>query len=321
MHLRPLGKTDIRVSAVALGLWPIAGMTSPDVNDTDSLTTIAAALDSGINFFDTAYCYGAHGESERMLARTLGHRRNEIVIATKGGIHWDAAGQRQMDGRPETLRREFDESLRRLNTDHVELLYLHGPDPTIDIAESAGELKRILDSGKARSIGASNVSLAQLQRFATVCPIAAYQPCYNMLQREIEADTLPWCREHGVSVCNYWPLMKGLLTAKFSRDHQFDPRDGRKKYPMFQGDEWRKSQDFLDQLRIIANETGHTVAQVVVNWTIHQPGITSALCGAKRPDQIRDTAGAMGWKLSEDHINRIDQAIANRGTLVARTAI
>src|SRR5256885_15140766 len=99
MQLRPLGNTDIRVSAVALGLWPIAGMTSLDVNDVDSLATIAAALESGINFFDTAYCYGANGESERMLARALGHRRDEIVIATKGGVHWDAAGQRQLDGR------------------------------------------------------------------------------------------------------------------------------------------------------------------------------------------------------------------------------
>ena len=321
MELRPLGKTSIRVSPVALGLWPIAGMTSLDVNDADSLATIAAALDCGINFFDTAYCYGANGESERLFARAIGNRRDQVVIATKGGIHWDADRKMQHDARPETLRRELDESLERLNTDRVDLLYLHSPDPKIDIAESAGELKRLLESGKTRSIGVSNVSLDQLERFAAVCPVTAYQPAFNMLQREIEADRLPWCREQGVSVCNYWPLMKGLLTGKFSRDHQFDPRNGRQKYPMFQGDEFQKNQNFIDDLRAIAAETGHTTAQVVVNWTIHRPGITSALCGAKRPEQIRETAAAMHFRLTPDQLERIDQAILNRGPVASRGAV
>src|SRR5215475_675030 len=173
MELRTLGKTSIRVTPVALGLWPIAGMTSLDVNDADSLATIAAALDAGINFFDTAYCYGANGESERLFARAIGNRRDQVVIATKGGIHWDTDRKMQHDARPETLRRELDESLQRLNTDRVDLLYLHSPDPKIDIAESAGELKRLLDSGKTRSIGVSNVSLDQLERFAAICPVAA----------------------------------------------------------------------------------------------------------------------------------------------------
>jgi aryl-alcohol dehydrogenase-like predicted oxidoreductase len=119
----------------------------------------------------------------------------------------------------------------------------------------------------------------------------------------------------------YWPLMKGLLAGKLARDHVFDARDGRRKYPMFSGDEWEKNQDFVDKLRAIAAETGKTVAQVVINWTIHRPGITVALCGAKRPDQLRDNAGAMGWRLSADHLARIDQAIVARGTPVTRGAV
>jgi aryl-alcohol dehydrogenase-like predicted oxidoreductase len=321
MELRFLGTSDIRISPVALGTWPMAGMTSLDVNDTDSLSSIDAALETGINFFDTAYCYGAKGESERLLARALGSRRKEVVIATKGGIHWEESGQRVSDARPATLRRECEESLRRLNTSWVDLLYLHGPDPQVPVAESAGELKRLLDEGKTRSVGVSNVSLAQLRDFAAVCPVVAYQPCYNMLQREIEADILPWCREQNIAVCVYWPLMKGLLTAKFDRNHQFTMNDGRKKYPMFQGEEWEKNQDFLDDLRAVAKEVGHTVPQVVVNWTIHQPGITCALCGAKRPEQIRDTAAAMDWALSEAHLTRINRAIALRGKIASRTAV
>jgi aryl-alcohol dehydrogenase-like predicted oxidoreductase len=316
-----LGKTHIHVSSVALGTWPMAGMTSLEVNENDSLATITAALEAGINFFDTAYCYGANGESEKLLARALRHCRDEVVIATKGGIHWDTDGKQVSDARPATLRKECEESLRRLNTDWIDLLYLHSPDPQVPIMDSAGELKRLMDEGKTRSAGVSNVSLQQLREFNAVCPLEAYQPRYNMLQRDIEADTLPWCLANGVAVCVYWPLMKGLLTGKFSRDHRFDPRDGRQKYPMYQGEEWQKNQDFLDELRAIAAESGHTVTQLVVNWTIHQPGITSALCGAKRPDQIRETAAAMHWKLSAAQLTRIDQAIKRRGKIISRKPV
>jgi aryl-alcohol dehydrogenase-like predicted oxidoreductase len=167
----------------------------------------------------------------------------------------------------------------------------------------------------------SNASLAQLQEFAAECPLTAYQPPYNMLQRQIEQEVLPWCRQHRVAVNVYWPLMKGLLTGKYARDHQFPPGDGRLKYPMFQGEEWQKNQDFLDVLRTIAAEAGHSVAQVVINWTIHQPGITTALCGAIRPDQIRDNAGAMNWQLTATQNAAIDAALAARGTPVVRRAV
>jgi aryl-alcohol dehydrogenase-like predicted oxidoreductase len=320
-ELRPLGRSDIRVSPVALGCWPISGMTSLDVNEADSLATLLAALDAGINFLDTAYAYGAAGESERLIARALGRRRDQVVIATKGGIEWDAAGQRVIDGRPNTLRRQCEESLRRLATDHVELLYLHAPDPNTPLADSAGELGRLQAEGKTRLVGVSNFSLAQLQEFHAVCPLAAFQPPYNMLQRDIECDTLPWCREHGISVCIYWPLMKGLLAGTLPRGHVFQPGDGRAKYPMFQGDEWRKNQDFLDELLLLAAEIGKTVAQIVVNWTIQQPGITAALCGAKRPEQIAETAGAMGWQLSGEQLARIDAALSGRGKAVTKAAV
>jgi aryl-alcohol dehydrogenase-like predicted oxidoreductase len=320
-ELRALGSTGIVVSPVALGCWPIAGMTSLDVNEADSLATIQAAIDCGINFLDTAYCYGANGDSERLIARAVAGSREKVAIATKGGIHWAADGSRVIDGRPESLRRECEESLRRLATDHVELLYLHAPDPKTPLAESAAALRGLLEAGKTRAVGVSNFSLAQLEEFHAVCPIAAFQPPYNMLQRDIERDTLPWCVKHGVAVCIYWPLMKGLLAGKLNRDHAFRPGDGRAKYPMFQGQEWQRNQDFLDELRAIAAEAGKTVAQIVVNWTIHQPGITVSLCGAKRPDQIRETAGAMGWKLSPLQLVRIDAALARRGLAVTRGAV
>lgn len=317
---RRIGQTDLFVTPVAMGCWPITGITSVDVNESDSLATLQAAYDSGINFFDTAYCYGFAGESEQMIARVLGPHRDQIVIATKGGIHY-VQGKQARDGSPAVLKRECDESLRRLRTDYIDLLYLHAPDPAVPITESAGALRELLDAGKTRAVGVSNVSTEQLHEFAGVCPLAAYQPHYNMLQREIETGPLPWCIEHQVSVICYWPLMKGLLAGQLSRDHVFPVQDGRQKYPMFQGTEWQKNHDFLDALRPIAAECNKTLAQLVVNWTMSQPGITSALCGAKRPGQIRDNAGAIGWRLSADQLSKIDAALAKRGPAISRGAV
>ena len=320
MQLREIGNTGIKVTPVAMGCWPITGITSVGVTVEQSEATVRAAFDSGVNFFDTAYSYGRAGESERMIGRVLGSVRDQIVIATKGGIHWE--GEKScLNARPETLKREFEESLQRLNTDHVELYYLHAPDPETPITESAGAIADIVSSGRVLSVGLSNATVEQLQAFHEVCPLAAFQPHYNMLQREIEVDQLPWCVEQNVSAMVYWPLMKGLLAGKLSRDHQFDSKDGRAKYPMFQGDEWQKNQDFLDQLRVIADEVQRSLADVVVNWTIQQPGITVALCGAKRPGQIRESAAAMNWTLSDEQLARIDQALLDRGQTVSRGAV
>ena len=201
-------------------------MTSLGVNDADSRATIAACLDLGINFLDTAYNYGPTGESERLIGQALGKRRDQMIIATKGGLHWGPKGERLHDGRRETLKRECEESLRRLGTDRVELLYLHAPDPQVPIAESAGALAELLAEGKTRAVGVSNVSLEQLQQFAAVCPVSACQPKYNMLQREIETDILPWCVAQQVSLVIYWPLMKGLLAGKLAAGSRF--RTGRR---------------------------------------------------------------------------------------------
>lgn len=317
--LRSLGNTGFAIAPVALGCWPIAGVTTLDTNEADSIATIQRCFDLGINHLDTAYVYGPNGESENLIRRALGSRRDEMVIATKCGVHYEN-GSQVVDGRPETIRRECDESLRRLRTDRVELLYLHVLDPKTPLEESAAALGGLQAAGKARSIGASNLSLEQLQAFHAVTPLAAVQLPYNMLQRDIERHTIPWCRAQNIAVTVYWPLMKGLLAGRLMRDHQFDARDNRTKYPMYQGDEWQKNQDFLDRLRATATLTGHNVAQLVVNWTIHQPGITAALCGAKRPWQIEELAGAMSWTLTPEQQAMIDAAIANRGPAAAKRA-
>lgn len=317
---RLLGKTDIAVTPVAMGCWPITGITSPGVTVSESEATLLAAVDAGVSFFDTAYCYGFDGESERMIGRVPARYRDQLVIATKGGLHWEN-GATVHDATAATLRRQCHESLQRLGTDRVEIYYLHAPDPAVPVGESATAIRRLIDEGKVLAAGLSNATVAQLAEFHAECPLAVFQPHFNMLQRDIEQAELPWCMEHGVSCAVYWPLLKGLLAGRLTREHRFAAGDGRAKYPMFQGAEWQKNQDFVDRLRGLARKSGRTVADIVINWTVHQPGITVALCGARRPEQIRETAAAMSWELSEEMLHEIEQALADRGQPVSRPAV
>ena len=309
---RPLGSSGFDVAPIALGCWPIAGVTTLDTNDADSIATIQACFDLGINHLDTAYVYGPEGESEKLIRRAMEGRRDELVIATKGGIHYEK-GTMVNDGRPETILRECDESLRRLGTDRVELYYLHSPDKELPIEESAGAIARLVEAGKVRSAGLCNASLEQIEAFHAVCPLAMVQLPYNMLQRGIERKTIPWCQANGVGVAVYWALMKGLLAGKLPRDGKLPEGDSRLKYPQYQGEEWERNVAFVDRLREIAEPAGLTVAQLVVAWTIAQPGITVALCGAKRPGQITETAVAQQRELTAEQLEAIAAALDERG--------
>lgn len=305
---RPLGQSKLQVTRVAMGCWPIAGITSLGTSKSSSLAALKAGWDAGINFFDTAHVYGYDGESETLVGEALRAERT-AVIATKGGRHW-RDGTQVPDARPETLRRELEESLERLGRSQVELYYLHSPDPQVPIAESAAAIEEFRQSGLIQAAGFSNGSLQQTIEFHRVCRLDAVQPRYNMLQREAERDLIPWCQSQGVAVVAYWPLMKGLLAGHLARDHKFDPRDSRLKYEIFQGDQWERNQDLLDELRLIAAELGRSVAQLVLNWTTQRAGVTVALAGAKRPEQIRDNAGALAWQLNSAEVRTIDAAIS-----------
>lgn len=312
---RLLGRSGLHVSPVALGCWPIAGVSTLDTNTADSIATIQACAEMGINLLDTAHVYGPQGESELLIGQAIEGRRDEVVVATKGGVHYEG-GVMVNDARPETLRAECNESLRRLRTDRVELYYLHSPDGTTPIEDAAGAIRDLIDTGKVQAAGASNCRLEQLQAFHAVCPLSAVQLPYNMLQRGIEKQTIPWCQSQGIAVVVYWVLMKGLLAGKLPRDHRFAEGDSRQEYPMFQGEEWQENQDLLDELREIAAAGQMSIAQLVTAWTIAQPGITVALCGAKRPYQIAESASALRVELTDGQLAAIDAALAARGEAV-----
>jgi aryl-alcohol dehydrogenase-like predicted oxidoreductase len=329
---RPLGLSSVVVGPLGLGCWPLAGMTRDGVTHQAAVATVRAAVDAGITHLDTAYCYGERGESERAIREALGlggaaSRRDEVVIAGKCGIHWEPDAtktppRRQVvDGRPERLRQEVAESLARLGTDRLDLLYLHAPDPTIPIEESAGELRRILEAGKARAIGLSNASVEQLGRFAVECPLSACQMHFNMLQREIEREILPWCRNHDVALVVYWPLMKGLLAGRMRRGQVFPASDSRRKYPLFTGVEFDRNLDFVDALRPIAFRLDVDLPDLVLAWTAEQPGITSVLFGATSPEQVQENARALACELDDEARADIAAAITARGPVPCRRAV
>ena len=319
---RRVGSSGLSVGPLGLGCWPLAGMTRSGITPAAAVATVAAALDAGVVHLDTAYCYGEAGESERAIAQAMaGRRRESAVIASKCGIHWEPGRKQCVDGRPERIRGEVEESLRRLGTDHVDLLYLHAPDPTIPIEDSAGELARLLNTGKTRAVGVSNVSLEQLERFAVACPLSACQMHYNMLQREIEAEILPWCRDRGVAMFVYWPLMKGLLAGGMARDLVFPTTDSRHKYPMFNGTEFQRNLDFVEALRPVAHRLGCALPDLVLAWTAEQPGITCVLFGATAPEQVGTNAHALTCELDDDARETIAAAIRDRGPVANRRAV
>lgn len=324
---RPLGTAPVSIGPLGLGCWPLAGMTRDGITPETAVATVRAALEAGITHLDTAYCYGEHGESERAIRAAVGNERHGVVIAGKCGIHWERDGARMpprrqvVDGRPDRIRAQVAESLTRLGTDRLDLLYLHAPDPAIPIEESAGELRRLLDAGQARAIGLSNATVPLLARFAAECPLHACQMHFNMLQREIEAEILPWCRERGVAMIVYWPLMKGLLAGTMERHRVFPASDSRHKYPMFQGQEFASNLDFVDALRPIAARLDCSLPDLVLAWTAEQPGITGVLFGATSQAQVHENARALACDLDDDARIAIRAAITARGSVASGRAV
>jgi len=287
----------------------MSGISSLGVTDELSISTIRAALDHGVNFFDTAYSYGYDGRSDRVLGSALRTSRDRAIIAHKVGAHWDDKKQRVVDGRRETLFAQAQECLTRLGMDHVDVMYLHSPDPMVPIEESAEAIAEICKRGWARYAAVSNVNLEQATRFAAVCPIVAIQPYFNLFQQDAVCELLPFSLPNNISMVCYWVLMKGLLSGRLKRDHVFDPTDRRLTYPIFQGQAYENAQNVLDRLRHLANELDCTVAQLVVAWTLTKLGISVALLGARRPEQIIESVQAMHMKLEADVIEQVNALV------------
>lgn len=313
MEYTLLDGTGVRVSRVALGTWAIGGWLWGGTDVGDAIRAIHEALDLGITTVDTAAVYG-FGLAEEIVARALQEKRvprDQVVIATKCGMEWDERENVWRNSRPERIRREIEDSLRRLKTDYIDLYQVHWPDPNTPIEETAGVLAELQRQGKIRAIGVSNYSVEQMERWRQVAPLHSSQPPYNLLDRRIEADVLPYCREHGIAVLAYSPLARGLLTGKFTEETaKFPPGDSRAQEARFTGEELRRNLRRVEKLKELARELGKTVAQLAVRWVLDQPGVTVALWGARRPGQIAEAAGVAGWVITPEVSRRIEAILS-----------
>ena len=289
---------------IIFGLWPIAGITTVGVSKADAEATMAAALAAGITQFDTAYSYGYDGQCDRLLGKFVVGDRDRYRIIGKVGQRWLPNKTRINDGSATTLARDAEESLRRSGIEYFDTLMLHAPDPDVPIEESATALETLKSRGICKRIGVCNVNVEQFLAFSETVECSALQCPLNLMQQDSLHDLIPICAPRDCDVFAFWALMKGLLAGKIRRDHVFDPDDVRPNYPVFQGKIREQTHLLLDQLRVIADEIGKTIAQLTVGWVISQPGVTAVLVGAHRPDQIQETAQAR--PLEPEIVERID---------------
>jgi len=303
--------TDLRVSRIAFGTWQIGGEWG-EFDEGEVVAAIRHARDLGINFFDTAQAYG-FGVSERLLGEALrddlDNRRDEVVIATKGGLRDD--DERPRDASPEWLRRGVDESLQALGVDHVDLYQVHWPDPDTPFAETAGALQELVDEGKIRHVGVSNYDAEQMAEFARTRPVETLQPLYHLFRRDIEAEVLPYAREHDIGLLAYSPLAHGLLTGAMDEDTTFASDDWRSFSPAFDGEPFRRNLEVVRELeRFAAGELECSVSQLAVAWVLANPAVHVAIVGSRRAAHIDDTAGAAELELTPDQLARIDTIVA-----------
>jgi aryl-alcohol dehydrogenase-like predicted oxidoreductase len=298
------------VSRIGLGTWAIGGLEWGAVSDADAVATCLSAVERGINFFDTAPIYG-HGRAEELLGKAIRDHgdREAFYVATKGGLDWNASGV-YADSTEARLRLEVEDSLRRLGIECIDLYQVHWPDPLVPVEETAGLLAEFVREGKVRALGVSNYSVAQMNAFRGVTPLASNQPPYNLFEREIDAEVLPWCHENGVAIVTYSSLCRSMLAGRLKPGMTFAEGDIRRVDPKFQEPRFGQYLNAVDQLGAFAKEGyGKTVLELAARWVMDRPGVSVALWGAKRPDQLDAIKGVPGWKLDKAAMAEIDQIV------------
>jgi len=308
MLQREIGSTGIRASAIGLGTWAIGGWMWGGTDEAAAVAGIRASLDAGVTLIDTAPAYGM-GRSEEIVGEAIAGRRGEVILATKCGLVWHTDQGRHFfdqDGKPvhrylgaESIRHELEQSLKRLRTDYIDLYITHWQDPTTPIADTMGALEELKREGKIRAIGASNLSRADLDAYVATGGLNAIQEQYSMVHRDIERDLLPVCVANGVSILSYSSLALGLLTGKIGPARQFNGDDLRIDDPRFSVVNRRKVAAFACDIAAIASAHDASMAEIVIAWTLAQPGIDFSLCGARNADQARENARAAILRLDE----------------------
>ncbi|MGA2636373.1 aldo/keto reductase [Methylocella sp.] len=307
MEFAEIKGASLRVSRVGLGTWAIGGWMWGGSDDAQSIETIRAALDHGVNLIDTAPVYG-FGRSEEVVGRALAGRRGRAVIATKVGLEWKD-GKVFRNASRARINQEIEDSLRRLQTDHIDIYQVHWPDPKTPIEETAEAMKALFDQGTIGAIGVSNFSVEQMERFRKTAPIHVLQPPYNLFEREIETDILPYCLKHGIATFGYGALCRGLLSGRMKPDTVFDAGDLRRDDPKFKPPRFAHYLAAVERLDRLARERfGKRVIHLAARWVLDQ-GVSTALWGARRPDQLGPIDEVSGWSLDGAAKAEIDRVL------------
>lgn len=306
MEQRPLGNSGISVSAVSIGTWAIGGANWGAVNDEESVAAIQEAIDVGMTFIDTADIYGK-GHSEEIVGKAIKGRRDQVVVATKVANRWNEAGEVWPDCSYDYILEAVRASMERLQTDYIDAYIIHRPDPNTPIPETMRALDKLLNDGVVRAVGVSRYDREQIEQAQQCIQLHIAQYPLNIFRREEITPILPFCRQHEIGVMAYAPLSKGLLTGKFDSATTFPENDLRSGMGAFQGAAFKDRLDAVEKLKPIAARHGKTLAQLAINWNLCQPGVTTALTGAKTPQQVRENAGGAGWRLTTQDLNEIER--------------
>jgi aryl-alcohol dehydrogenase-like predicted oxidoreductase len=315
---------DIRFSAIGFGCWSLGGGSGwRESSDADSIATIHRAIECGITFFDTAPVYGFSG-SEALLGEALRGRRDRITLASKCGLLWNDAKIIVRCLAAQAVRNDVENSLRRLRTDHLDILQLHWPDHNTPLEETARVLEEFLRAGKVRYLGVTNFSVADTERLSAMVPISSYQGLYNALERNpagyhaevleyrTEKEILPYCLEKGFAFFPYSPLFQGLLTDDFAYTGGFAPGDVRVHNPQLNGANLVRHLKTRAVLKAVAERAGMSLAHLALSWLTNKPAVTSVICGAQHPDQIAENAAAGDITLSDAIRNDIEKALGEQ---------
>jgi aryl-alcohol dehydrogenase-like predicted oxidoreductase len=320
MEYRQFGKTDLKISAIGFGCWEIGG-TYGRIDESEFQRAVAQAIDSGVTCFDTAEAYGM-GVSEEALARALGRRRNDVVIATKFGVGYDEMPNRRDSSRGRVLA-SIEKSLQRLKTNHVDIYLVHWPDPKTPLAETMAALDDIVRQGKARYVGVSNFRLPQIEEAMRLRRIDVVQYAWNMFDRRMQTEIFPYCRAERIGVMAYGSLAYGMLSGSFHAGMQFEESDWRSKQGMvgslnlfrtlFGPDYFSRNLAAVEDLKRLAAKYAKNLPQFALRWTLSNPVVGTALVGFRAPSEVTENLGALGWEIGNADMNEVDAILARHG--------
>ena len=320
MKLKKIGKSNVEVTEIAFGAWAAGGWMWGGTDYKLSVRAIERAIDLGMTTIDTAPAYG-FGLSENIVGEAIRGKKDKVQILTKYGLRWDTDKGKfffpsvSNEGKPVRMHKfasktsvmsECEESLRRLGIDCIDLYQIHWPDPTTPIEETMEAIDLLMQQGKIKASGVCNYSVDEMKRADSVVPLASNQVPYSMVKRDIESEEVPFCMKNGIGIIAYSPLQRGVLTGKITHGYQFNEGDNRKNLPYYKGENLDKINDFLQRIKSIADDRYMSVTQLVINWTMKQPGITCVLVGARSPEQVDENIKAVDFNLTDKEIETIN---------------